>query len=55
MLWQPGKEAGRILADVICGSLNHSGNLPTTFPRKYEDVPSRSFPGEPADNPSVVS
>ncbi len=37
--WYPGARGGRVLADILLGSVSPSGKLPVTFYRSAEDLP----------------
>ncbi|MBL7256143.1 beta-glucosidase family protein [Paractinoplanes lichenicola] len=47
LTWFPGQEAGAALADVLLGTTEPGGRLPTTWPRREEDCPVLAI--EPRD------
>lgn len=51
--WYPGMEGGNALAGILFGSVNPSGKLPMSFPRKLEDVPAHKLGQYPGDQENV--
>jgi beta-glucosidase len=41
--WLPGQEYGNALSNLLFGSVNPSGKLPVTFPKRIEDNPSFGY------------
>ena len=45
--WYGGEEIGNVVADVLFGSVNPSGRMPQTWPKRLEDNPAYlNYPGE---------
>jgi beta-glucosidase len=52
--WYPGMEGGNALARVLFGSVNPSGKLPATFPKKLADSPAHALGNYPGTNGTVT-
>ncbi|MFC3265727.1 glycoside hydrolase family 3 N-terminal domain-containing protein [Camelimonas abortus] len=49
-IWGPGAEAGRAVADVLCGAVSPGGRTPVTWPRDVGQIPlhyARGTTGRP--------
>jgi beta-glucosidase len=47
-LWYPGMEGGAALAEILAGTINPSGKLPVTIPKRLADSPAHAlgtYPG----------
>ena len=54
--WYAGMESGNALARILFGTVNPSGKLPMTFPKKLQDNPSYAlgeYPGDTAKSLQV--
>jgi beta-glucosidase len=47
--WYPGMEGGNAIADVLFGTVNPSGKLPVTFPKKLNDIGAHALGEYPGD------
>jgi beta-glucosidase len=48
--WYGGTEGGNALANVLFGSVNPSGKLPCTYPKRIEDSPAHALGAYPGSN-----
>jgi beta-glucosidase len=48
-IWYPGQEGGTAVAEILSGTVNPSGKLPLTMPKRLEDHPSFPYFLNPED------
>lgn len=52
--WYPGEEDGNVVADLLFGEANPSGELPMTFPKTENEVPAHTQEQYPGVNGTVT-